>query len=390
MAKPNESARFNNRLGVVTHASHWIGPDGAAWAYEPYVREMRVWADLFSHVEVCAPVADGPVPGNHAPYGRENIVWLPVSYCGSDGWRAQLKRLFQLPGLALSINNLIRQSDLVQTRSPGHPALLGNLQARLMRKRSITKWAGFFGPYEDERLPSRIDRWLLSVSSARHPVLIYGPSHQSHLLSFLPALMSNQELALSQQLSSGRRVGPPWRFLSVGRLEPAKGFDLAIRGLGEFRRLRPGLDWKHTLIGDGSVADELRKLARQCGIADRVLFAGALPFAEVQKHYAEAHVAIMPGVLEGWPKIIAEAWAHGAIPVAASAGLVPWILQEEDAGVHFYPTPAGLANALVKLLGDPERMKSMSRKLMPRAEDLSLDSFKKRLEQVLVNHCGLI
>jgi len=101
-------------------------------------------------------------------------------------------------------------------------------------------------------------------------------------------------------------------------------------------------------------------------------------------------VAIMPGVLEGWPKIIAEAWAHGAIPVAASAGLVPWILQEEDAGVHFYPTPAGLANALVKLLGDPERMKSMSRKLMPRAEDLSLDSFKKRLEQVLVNHCGLI
>ncbi len=390
MGKPNESARFNNRLGVVTHASHWIGPDGAVWAYEPYVREMRVWADLFSHVEVCAPVADGPVPGNQAPYGRENIVWLPVSYCWSNGWRAQLKRLFQLPSLALSINNLIRRSDLVHTRSPGHPALLGNLQARLMGKRSITKWAGFFGPYEGERLPSRIDRWLLSVSSARHPVLIYGPSHQSHLLSFLPALMSNHELTQSWQMSSHKRWNPPWRLLSAGRLEPEKGFDLAIRGLGEFRRRRPRLDWKYTLVGDGSVDDDLRDLATQCGIADRVLFTGALPFAEVQKHYAEAHVAIMPGILEGWPKIIAEAWAHGVVPVAASAGLVPWLLQERDTGVQFNPTPVGLAIALIELLDDPERVKAMSGKLMPQAKALSLDSFKTRLEQVLIDHCGLI
>jgi len=101
-------------------------------------------------------------------------------------------------------------------------------------------------------------------------------------------------------------------------------------------------------------------------------------------------VAIMPGVLEGWPKIIAEAWAHGAIPVAASAGLVPWILQEEDTGVQFNPTPVGLANALIELLDDPERVKAMSGKLIPHAKALSLDSFKTRLEQVLIDHCGLI
>jgi len=176
----------------------------------------------------------------------------------------------------------------------------------------------------------------------------------------------------------------------VGRLEPEKGFDLAIRGLGEFRRLRPALDWKCTLIGDGLVANELRELATNCGIADRALFTGALPFAEVRKHYAEAHAAIMPGVVEGWPKIIAEAWAHGVIPVAASAGLVPWILQEEDAGVQFHPTPVGLANALAELLDDPERIKSRFGKLMPRAEALSLDSFKTRLERVLIDHCGLV
>jgi len=179
-------------------------------------------------------------------------------------------------------------------------------------------------------------------------------------------------------------------FLSVGRLEPEKGFDLAIRGLGELRRLRPELDWKYTLIGDGPAADGLRQQALQSGIADRILFTGALPFNEVQKHYAEAHVAIMPGIVEGWPKIIAEAWAHGAIPVAASAGIVPWILEDKDVGVQFHPTPTGLAEALIELLDDPERLKTMSEKLMPRAEELSLESFKNRLEHVLIEHCGMV
>ncbi|MBA3714107.1 MAG: glycosyltransferase family 4 protein [Pyrinomonadaceae bacterium] len=388
--KPNESARFNKKLGVVTHVPHWTGPDGAAWAYEPYVREMRVWAELFSHVEICAPVAEGPMRGNQAPYDRANIIWRPVSYCWSVSRRSQLKRAFQMPGLVQSVNRIIRRSDLVHLRSPGHPGLIGNLLVRLMYRRSITKWAGFFGPYEGERLPSRIDRWLLILSGARHPVLIYGPSERSHLLSFLPALMSTEELAQSRQLSSGRCPPPVWMFLSVGRLEPEKGFDLAIRGLGELRRLRPELDWKYTLIGDGPAADGLREQAMQSGIADRMLFTGALPFNEVQKHYAEAHVAIMPGIVEGWPKIIAEAWAHGAIPVAASAGIVPWILQDKDVGVQFQPTPAGLAKALAELLDDPERIKIMSEKLMPRAEELSLESFKSRLEHVLIEHCGMV
>jgi glycosyltransferase involved in cell wall biosynthesis len=58
--------------------------------------------------------------------------------------------------------------------------------------------------------------------------------------------------------------------------------------------------------------------------------------------------------------------------------------------VQFNPTPVGLAIALIELLDDPERVKAMSGKLMPQAKALSLDSFKTRLEQVLIDHCGLI
>ena len=42
--------RFDLRLGVLSQVPHWIGRDATPWAYEPYVREMRLWADLFTAV----------------------------------------------------------------------------------------------------------------------------------------------------------------------------------------------------------------------------------------------------------------------------------------------------------------------------------------------------
>jgi glycosyltransferase involved in cell wall biosynthesis len=100
-------------------------------------------------------------------------------------------------------------------------------------------------------------------------------------------------------------------------------------------------------------------------------------------------VVIMPGVKEGWPKAIAEAWAHGAVPVAAAAGLVPWILDGGRGGVVFPPTPEGLAEELHRLLSQPARVRQLSAVGPGLAAELSLEAFRARLEEVLVSHCGL-
>jgi glycosyltransferase involved in cell wall biosynthesis len=97
----------------------------------------------------------------------------------------------------------------------------------------------------------------------------------------------------------------------------------------------------------------------------------------------------MPGVKEGWPKIIAEAWAHGTIPVASRGGIVPWILGADGSGFIIEPTPAALAGALAQLLSDPSHMSAVSKNLHVHAKEISLDQFKARLERVLVERCGL-
>ena len=97
----------------------------------------------------------------------------------------------------------------------------------------------------------------------------------------------------------------------------------------------------------------------------------------------------MPGVKEGWPKIIAEAWAHGAFPVASRAGIVPWILNDRDSGTVVEATPDALAEGLSAALSDPGRLRTVSHNLHRYAEELSLDQFKNRLVRVLVDRCGL-
>jgi glycosyltransferase involved in cell wall biosynthesis len=380
------AARFSGTLGVVTHVPHW--PGGAQpLAYEPYVREMEIWATLFERVEILAPRAEGPLRGNQAAYEAENIRWRPVTYSNSYGLAGQLKRVAQVPGLLRELRRFLRTTDIVLLRAPGHPALFARLLADRMGLPHITKWAGFFGPYPGARLPVRLERRL--ATRARWPVMVYGPSSLPHLVTFPPALMSREELARGAELASSRAWTPPWRLFSAGRLLGVKGFDLALRGLARLRTVAPDLPWHYTLVGDGPSAAELRELASGLGIADRVTFPGALPFETVRACYAESHVVIMPGVKEGWPKAIAEAWAHGAVPVAAAAGLVPWILDGGRGGVTFPPTPEGLAEELHRLLSQPGLLRQLSAAGPSLAAELSLEAFRGRLEEVLVSHCGL-
>ncbi len=385
----NNQARFKVKLGVLGSPSQWKGPDGDTWAYEPYVREMQIWADLFAEVEVCGHTGEGPMVGNLAPYGKENIVvkWIP--YTQDEGFSGARRRLFRLPGLIWECRKTILESDFVFLRSPSHFGLVGAVLVRLMKRGSITKWAGENAAYAGERIPSRLNRIIEALPSRRHFTLVYGEPRRPHHISFLPALMTVEELALGRRISGNRVWEPPWKILCVGRLSRPKNFELAIRGLGELKHRSPEIPWTFTMVGEGVERQNLQDLVTQYDIADRVTFTGALSFTEVQSYYGAAHVVIMPGVKEGWPKIIAESWAHGAIPVAARAGLVPWILKEESSGVVFDPAPEALAAALSRLLSDPSRLPAMSQQMYSYAGEISLEQFKRHLEAVLIERCGL-
>jgi len=385
----SEQARFHRTLGVVTGVPHWQGPDGRPCAYEPYVREMEVWGRLFSKVIVCAPRGEGLLPRHQAAYATDNVEWRLVPYPLEANAGGPLRRAMRLPVLAQALRSLYQESDVILLRAPGHPSLLARLMSPALGGTTITKWAGLFDAFPGERLPSRLERWLAMRTT--RPVLIYGPtpSEKTQFISFPPALMTNEELARAHSLGTSRRWEPPWQLLAVGRLLEVKNFMLALRGLAALRMRAPRLDWRFRLVGDGPEEAALRTYAADAGIGDRVELVGALPFRDLQHLYGRAHMVIMPGVKEGWPKIIAEAWAHGAVPVAAAAGIVPWIMASGDAGSTFDPDPESLSTTLERLLTDPDAMARASARGLSRARELSLETFGTRLERVLIETCGV-
>jgi glycosyltransferase involved in cell wall biosynthesis len=95
--------------------------------------------------------------------------------------------------------------------------------------------------------------------------------------------------------------------LSVGRLEWQKGHDLLITA---FARSGYAASHEMVILGEGSRLPDLRRLAGELGVADRVHFAGFT--ANPHAWMAAADLFVLPSRWEGFPNAAAEAMAAGA------------------------------------------------------------------------------
>jgi glycosyltransferase involved in cell wall biosynthesis len=107
------------------------------------------------------------------------------------------------------------------------------------------------------------------------------------------------------------------RMLSVCRLETGKRLDWMLKALAGLESsdapLSKKSDWTLNLVGDGSQREELQKMARQLGIAERVVFHGRISDAGVDELFDAANLFLMPAV-QGYGLPALEALARG-VPV---------------------------------------------------------------------------
>ncbi len=139
-------------------------------------------------------------------------------------------------------------------------------------------------------------------------------------------------------------------FLSVGRLEANKGFDLMIAALAELSRAensaaRAGLGsrWRWVLAGDGPLRSSLARAVRAEGLEARVLFTGALPDEALHAWYEAATVFVHPTRYEGSSLVTLEAMAHRRPVIAARVGGLP---DKVRPGVNGWLVPPNRADAL--------------------------------------------
>lgn len=101
------------------------------------------------------------------------------------------------------------------------------------------------------------------------------------------------------------------RFLAIGRLQPQKNFALLIRA---FARIAMPAD-RLTVLGEGPERDDLRTLAQQLGVADRVVMPGHV--ADLIPWLGDADVFVISSDYEGVPAVLIEAIA-ARMPIVAT------------------------------------------------------------------------
>ena len=329
-------------------------------------------------MDVFAPLSSEPIRVTVSEYGAPNFDFVFVPYEDTTAWWSPLVRLSQWPRLIVKMTAFVWRHEVLLIRSPGHFGLVAHLLAFILRKKSVTKYAGNFSYFEGERLPSIIERnFIRRILRPPHYVLIYGRSDASHLISFIPAAISGPEIAALRSLKKeriyfhGKAI-----FYSLGKLMPVKNFELAIHGLGLLYREHPELEWEYHLIGDGETK-RLMDLCQDYKIADRVIFEGKLSYDAAMRKLVTADFVIMPGLKEGWPKVVIEGWAVGAVPITASAGLMSQIIVDGENGFIFEPTPTALKEKIVFILSNKAMVESIKARSLEFCQSYSLEKFKE-------------
>ena len=139
------------------------------------------------------------------------------------------------------------------------------------------------------------------------------------------------------------------RFVFLGRLTPEKGVSWLLRALKE-TTVPVHLD----IAGEGFEEPELRRLAAQLNVQDRVTFHGWIDGERVHSLLREARALVFPSVWhEPGGTVAFEAMVNGRAVVMSRVGGMPEVISEEVNGLLVEPNDvAALARAIDRLAAD--------------------------------------
>ncbi len=145
--------------------------------------------------------------------------------------------------------------------------------------------------------------------------------------------------------------------LMVGTLEPRKNHALAFQALARLK----AEGWPHSLVvvgGRGWLFEAVQRQVEALDLTGDVIFAGAVPDADLPALYSGADCFLMPSLYEGFGIPVLEAMACGAPVVSSKASSLPYVAG--DAALFIEPlTAQALTEAVRQVLTNPDLAAAM-------------------------------
>lgn len=144
--------------------------------------------------------------------------------------------------------------------------------------------------------------------------------------------------------------------ITVAVLREPKGVQYMLDAMASMTQQVPNAHY--LVIGDGDYRGALEERAQQCGVSDRVVFAGRRD--DVPALLAASDVFVLPSLTEALPTVVIEAMAASRPVVATSVGGIPEMVDSGVSALLVEPRDAGaLADAVGRVLANPMQATAM-------------------------------
>lgn len=169
------------------------------------------------------------------------------------------------------------------------------------------------------------------------------------------------------------------RIVMAGRLSIQKNPLLAIEVLAQLK----DDNWFCDVIGEGPLGEEMRTLAKDRGLLEKITFHGWLSSEEVVHTMASSDILLMTSLHEGLPMAAIEALQQGLAIVGSDIGGMLDVVENGKNGFLCPLTSEAFSEKLRLLLKHPDTLAEMKRASLLKAPDFDLDTITERYEEVL-------
>lgn len=146
---------------------------------------------------------------------------------------------------------------------------------------------------------------------------------------------------------------------------PLKGLKYLLLAFAEIRCIR---EVRLVVIGKPKKNGTVERLVSELSLGDAVQFTGRIADEEFPRYYAQATMAVIPSLYEGFCMPAAEAMACGVPVISTTGGALPEVIG--DAGILIPPgNVAALVNAILTLLDNPELRHRLAEAGLARVND---------------------
>lgn len=258
-----------------------------------------------------------------------------------------------------------------------------------LKRFGLKRWYSFL-PVQ-KRVSRRLDRVLtVSQASARDLATEYGIRNER-----LRVVGNGIDLDVFHPLPGVERRDDRL-ITTLSADSPLKGFSFLLDALAELRKRRPTLEL--TVIGQPGLRSQTSAHVKRLGLHEAVRFTGRVAAEDIARAYAEATVAVVPSLYEGFGFPAGEAMACEVPIVATTAGALPEVVGRDGrAGLLVEPGSApALVRALDELLDAPERRREMgiagrarvtSQFTWRRAAQRTVESYRETMHERMAARC---